>query len=220
MATRNVLPSLSPPMRDEGQLFMGRLRRHLTLFAALLTAVLLLVACGGEDTDDETVKTSPPSALSTAPAGSPDAEAFDDSAEFDADGDDFLTVDEHLLAVRAAFDDYRWPDGYTPTVETMTRSLENAQPGDLFQVGLEHTMIESWQECAWYRAWLDAFQRGDAVGQEDALQVMTDELPGYRDAAGAEILTDVAQSAALDDPSLVMQRVEGRCMERVFDGPT
>lgn len=199
---------------------MGRLRRHTTLFAVLTTAVLLLMACGGEDTDDETVETAPPSVQSTAPGASPDAEAFDDSALFDDDGDGFMTMDEYVAAVEEVFPAYRWPDGYTPTVATMMQSLENAPPGEhLFQVGLEHTKLEIWYECAWLMAWLDAFQRGDEAIQAEALQIMTDELPTNRDPAGAEFLTGLADSAALGDPSGVTSYTEGGCRDLEFNGP-
>jgi hypothetical protein len=194
--------------------------RRISLIVVLLLLVVL-AGCGG-GSDDEPTQMSSPQRQSTENIAL--TEANDDTAAtvIDADGDGLMTMEEYVVAVDAAFSTYRWPEGYTPTVATMMQSLENAPPGEhLFQVGLEHTKLGVWHECAWYMAWLDAFQRGDEATQAEVLQVMLEEIPANPslDPALAEALIEVAESAALGDPSRVTQEVEAGCGGMMFDGP-
>lgn len=183
---------------------MSHSRQRVVLLSVMAVLTFLLAACGGDDSEP-----SAPTARPTFAPATPGTQSILSGADLDADGDGFLTVDEHVLAFGAAFDDYRWPEQYTPNVATMLRPLENGGPGDLFQIELEHTVIEFWNECAWYMAWLDAFRSGDSAARAEALQVITDVLPANKDPDGAESLTGVAASAALGDPSQIVSRVEG-----------
>jgi hypothetical protein len=193
--------------------------------ASLIVLLVVLAGCGGEDTDDETVETSPPSVQSTAPEASPDAEAFDDSALFDDDGDGYFTEGEVRQAIRMTVEDYQWPEPYTPSADVIVyyfsggRSVEDLE-GSLSEVGVEHTVVDGWHECAWYMAWLDAFQNGDSAAQDEALTVMIDVIPNRSsiDSSGEEWLTELARSASLGDPGAVTEAIDGMgCRDRAFD---
>lgn len=170
---------------------MTKSRRRAALPAVMMTFVLLLMACGGEPAD-----VSPSVDQSTLPDG-------------------FYSASEFRQAVRATFPEYRWPPGYTTTADAILERFSGGRSmeGEGFQVGLEHTVIDTWHGCAWYMTWLDAFRNGDSAQQADALQVMTDILPNSStlDPSAKEFLLEIAEKAALGDPSLVVQQVEGNC---------
>jgi hypothetical protein len=189
--------------------------------------VLLLIACGGGANGEGAGpdNTPPPTAGSLGneePSGSASA---DRNANLDADGDGYYVESELRRAIRMTFGEYDWPDEYTTTAdaileETYRYATDEQREGSLSQVGMEHTLIGGWHQCAWYMAWLDAFQSGDSVAQAEALQVMTDILPGnpsLGDGGGVEVLSGIAQSAALGDPALVQRHVSLTCADLPFD---
>lgn len=196
--------------------------KRISLHYTMVTLILVLIACSGNGSIDEAAEpdnASPSIDQSTHPAES-SVRSVDDNADLDADGDGFMNLGEYKQAVQVAFEDYQWPEDYTPTVPVMLTSLDNAPPGEhFFQVGMERTKLGSWHQCAWYLAWHDAFQSGDSAGQAEALQVMTDILPNRStiDPSGVQVLSQIAETAALGDPSEVISMIEGlRCNDLSF----
>ncbi len=197
---------------------MGPPLRRLPGFLATLFIFLMLAACGGDDGGDPDA----PSDRPTLPPETPVGESINNNADFDGDG--YLVESELRQAVRATFGEYRWPDGYTTTAdkileETYRYATDAEREGSRSQVGMEHTLIGSWHICAWHMAWLDAWQVGDSELEAEALVVMTNVLPenpsfgeSTRDA-----LREIAENAALGDPSLVQRDVSVNCADLPFE---
>ncbi|CAN5749663.1 hypothetical protein BH23CHL3_BH23CHL3_11500 [soil metagenome] len=200
---------------------MKRPKRRLPSLLATLAIMLLLAACSGDEEGEPGAPTDRP----TLAPGTPAAQSIDSNADLDADGDGYYVESELWQAVRMTFGEYEWPDGYTTTADTILEhsfryATDEQREGSLFQVGGEHTKIGGWHECAWYLTWLDAFQSGDSAVQAEALQVMTDILPrnpSLGDGGGVEVLTGIAEAAALGDPSLVQRAVSFTCVDLPFD---
>lgn len=198
---------------------MYRSRHRLVPLSGIAVLILLLMACGG-DSEDEVANLSPSTEQPTLPAEST-VRSVDDNAALDADGDGLYNMSEYEQAIQLAFESYKWPGNYVPTVNAMLASLENAPPGEehLFEVGLEYTKIGTWHQCAWYMAWLDAFRSGDIAVQAEALEVMIDVIPSspVLGPDGVQVLSQIAETAALGDPSEVISMIEGlRCNDLSF----
>ena len=180
---------------------MSRRPHRILLHCATLAVIMVLMACGDDATGPE--PELPPDNV-TLPEG-------------------ILNGAQFQQAVRSAFPEYQWPPGYTTTADSILERFSGGEwpPGAGYKDGLEHTVIGVWHQCAWYMAWLDAFQSGDSTAQAEALYVMTDVIPNHPSvgAGGQEHLTGIAEAAALGDPSRVTQYVEnGVCQDMSFDG--
>jgi hypothetical protein len=206
---------------------MEQPQRRLAEILAMVTLVLLLMACGGESDDEapDPGDVTPSDSQPTLTAETPGTQSGESGADFDADGDGYYVESELRRAIRMTFGEYDWPDDYTTTAdaileETYRYATDEQREGSLSQVGMEHTLIGGWHECAWYMTWLDAFQSGDSVAQAEALRVMTEILPNnpsLGDGGGVEVLSGIAETAALGDPSLVQRTVGLSCVDLPFD---
>lgn len=135
------------------------------------------------------------------------------------DGVEYLTVRGAEQDVYRVFGEYQWPDGYTPTPGEIVDHFsggedhEEREQEGLFTPGIGHGLVGNWHSCAWYMTWLDAYQSGDSELQEEALDVMANILPYQTSntASAREHDEEIARRAALGDPSLVAQQVQGRC---------
>ncbi|MDQ3547257.1 MAG: hypothetical protein M3439_00415 [Chloroflexota bacterium] len=205
---------------------MEQPQRRLAEILAMVTLVLLLMACGGESDDEapDPGDVTPSDSQPTLTAETPGTQSGESGADFDADGDGYYVESELRRAIRMTFGEYDWPDDYTTTAdaileETYRYATDEQREGSPSQVGMEHTLIGGWHECAWYMTWLDAFQSGVNVAQAEALQVMTNvfsENPSHHEST-RDALGEIAQAAALGAPSLVQRHVGLRCADLPFD---
>ncbi|MDQ3547255.1 MAG: hypothetical protein M3439_00405 [Chloroflexota bacterium] len=138
---------------------MSKLRKRAVLQGAMVTLVLLAMACG-DDAADDAADTSGTAVTSSREQTAHDEEvsnsqSFDSSAALDEDGDGYFTEREVRQAIRMTVEDYQWPELYTPSADVIVyyfsggRSVEDLE-GSLSEVGTEHTLIGGWHECAWY----------------------------------------------------------------------
>ncbi len=135
----------------------------------------------------------------------------------DADRDDYITMGEYAQAIKVAYEDYRWPDAYTPTVEDIVNSVSRAEDREEstaeYPYGPEpgHRTVGIWHSCAWYRAWIDAYQSGDSELEEEALDMITNVVPDHFDfdENTHERSEEAARRASLGDPSRVSEFLEG-----------
>ncbi len=136
----------------------------------------------------------------------------------DGDGDVNLTQGEYAQAIKVAYRDYRWPDDYTPAVNDIVNYFSTAEDRKESTVeypyGPEpgHNVVGFWHSCAWYRAWLDAYQSGNVELEAEALDMITNVIPDHFNfhESTREGYTDAARRASLGDPSLVSKLLE-RC---------
>lgn len=174
---------------------------------AMVTLVLILVACGGESDGDPPPATVRP----TLPPATPLPQTPMVSATLDADGDGLLNFNEYEQAVALAVDELQWPDTYQIAAGTIIDRFTGgvSAEGDGFEVGLEYSMVGIYHTCAWNMTWLDARRTGDTVREAEALDVLINILPNIPaiHPTAREQFTGIAEAASLGDPSLAQQHV-------------
>lgn len=152
----------------------------------------------------------------------PDSDSFFGSGGEDlvnGDGDEYLTQAEYAQTIYAAFGDYQWPDDYTPAVDDIVNYVSTAEDREYstaeYPYGPEpgHNVVGFWHSCAWYRAWIDAYQSGDSELEAEALDMITNAVP-YNfdfDESTRDHADERARRASLGDPSLVARFVDNAC---------
>ena len=174
---------------------------------ALLTMLtIVLAACGSDSAPDAGERIVVPTPVPGA--------AFA-SAHLDADGDGFFVYAELEQAVESTVSSYDWPEAHQPTASDILERFTggSSMDGHGFGIGLEHKLISSWHQCAWYRSWLDAVKASDTFTQAMALAVMTEVVPfsPVNSSSAQEFELNIARQAALGDPSLVQRHVDLSC---------
>ena len=143
-------------------------------------------------------------------------------SNFDADGDGYLSWSELGQAVAATIGDYEWPPNYRVTADLMLDyfSAGQSMEENRFEVDYENTLISGYHQCAWEQTWLDARAAGDDALEAKALDIMTNVVPN--DISVTEMrdfLINMAQKAALGDPSLIIRDLELNCAGLPFVTP-
>ncbi|CAN5749324.1 hypothetical protein BH23CHL3_BH23CHL3_11480 [soil metagenome] len=133
-------------------------------------------------------------------------------------GDVHLTQGEYARTIYAAFGDYQWPGDYTPAVDDIVNYVSTAEEREdstaEYPYGPEpgHNVVGFWHSCAWYRAWIDAYQSGDSELEAEALDMITNVVPDHFDSdESTHEHTEKIAAASLCDPSLVARFIEGGC---------
>lgn len=137
----------------------------------------------------------------------------------DGDGDVYLTQGEYAQTIYAAFGDYQWPDDYTPEVDDIVNYVSTAEDREESTVEYPYgpdpgnLVVGFWHSCAWYRAWLDAYQTGDSELEAEALDMITNVVPDHFDfdESTRDHAVEIARRASLGDPSLVARFVDHAC---------
>ncbi|MGC4192994.1 MAG: EF-hand domain-containing protein [Thermomicrobiales bacterium] len=140
------------------------------------------------------------------------------SSEFDKDGDGFLTFDELRAAVAAAIPQYQWPVHYNVTVDLVVpeKSGGRSMTGDRFENGMEFTLLDGRNQCAWMKTWLDARAAGNAPMEAQALDMLVNVVPHNPGVNENGTPLPEVQRAQLGDPSLIQRFVTLNCAGIVF----
>lgn len=137
------------------------------------------------------------------------------------------TWDQLIEARICTADLYQWPPGRKPDQRAVAGDPPPEFREGRFERGLEYTANASLNECAWIMTWLDAYRAGDTATAGSALAYMNDVLPNLhtlipgnpdttQPSGPVPFLVDLAAKAALGDPSIAQQYVDGNCQGMVW----
>lgn len=129
--------------------------------------------------------------------------------------DGVMTLEQYRDAVREDTENYQWPPDYQPDPDKIAN--RGADSEALFEEGHHEMVLSILNECGWFLSWLDARERGDTKGVDQALDVMTNVIPLDReyisdpDGSARRQREQLLSQAALGDPSLVQSFVTANC---------
>lgn len=137
---------------------------------------------------------------------------------YDTDGDGVLSADELATAVEERYPKVIWPEAHVVPLEDLLAAID-ASEQESWEIGSEFRVLEIPTVCAWFHAYLGAYEGGDAFQQSAALDMATYSLGGTRTLSPEELLgaVDAIRYATLGDASLVEAYVEeGPCQDETW----
>lgn len=136
----------------------------------------------------------------------------------------FLKKDDFRNGLACVMADFQWPRGKPPSDAMLNRVVLNFPDPDNaeFETTLVYTVLDGLNTCAWTQTWLESQSSGNESLERESLDYLTNITPylpekvrNFPAASTTQSVTDarvaMAGRAALGDPSLIQQYVDGNC---------
>lgn len=166
--------------------------------------------------------TRTPVATNTAAAGSDNPLAISTVSQHECnpEGDETgaMDLEQYLSNFECIIAYYPWPLDRQIDMDAYRNYFSGDPVG--FMAGYQYAGMNTFNTCAWYETWLDAFQAGNDARAADALDIMLNFIPNYatlitnypvEDLGTGENDLARAEVAALGDPTQIQDYVNVQC---------
>lgn len=181
--------------------------------AVVLSFALLFWAGGGRVAAQEA--TAEPSGAFIETVGGKTERELPAPIYYDMDGDGSLNAEELATAVEERYPKMIWPEAYVVPLEDLLAAVEASEQAS-WPIATEFRVLEIPAVCAWFEAYLDAYDSGNTLQQPAAIDQAMYVLGGVRSMTPEESLgaVDAIRYATLGDASRMEAYVaEGPCQD-------